>query len=245
MNRQLVIFLLLFPLCFVTAQESAQEFAAKLDQTLEIPQGVTFASLSHFHAGKSKTYQIQIHRKNDYILYHATGNRGEEVKILYREQNVFFHNIMNGTIRKNDTRLRVLNTAFTTEDLRMGGYEAGYVPLILAPKTLKNILFYRISFTAQSPGAYEKIIVLLYSDNKLPYRIEFYNKSGEMEKKMIFSYDKIKFKNKTSTTQKEKLARLDITDLKNGNSSVLKFLLHNQGIIAADGLFELPSLKRK
>ncbi|MBE7410700.1 MAG: outer membrane lipoprotein-sorting protein [Leptospiraceae bacterium] len=231
--------------------KTAQEMIARLDQTINLGQGLVRANLTLIkRSGDSTTWKVNIFRNKDDSLYlFERGGRGLEAKILFKDEGdrVFLYNANSAKIFQKNEEEKFephFTTGFSFIDLSGYSYQVNYNPIILGNQDISGKSYLRVSLKPILGYSYKKLVLLFENPILRPTRIDFHDKDGVLFKTLNFKYSKLRIKSKNITSEVEFPSRLEMLDLNTGGISVLEYLDIDRDVIPDKSLFESANLNK-
>jgi hypothetical protein len=250
-NILILIFLILVSnLSAQVVKKNAQDILARLDQELNLGDGLTKSNLVLIRrTGDSETYKVSLFRKEGNLLYlMERKGRGLETKLLSLDDGdrIFVYNSLSTKLfrKAEEEKYEIFqNSGFSFVDLSGYLYQANYDPIVNGEVDIAGVIYTRVTLKPIITYDYKKLVLLMTKDER-PYRIDFHDKDGVLSKSLNIKYATVKFKTNSGTEQKQAVARLEMLDLNTGNIGVMEIQEVDQTVKNDNAVFEVENLAR-
>lgn len=229
-----------------------QEIIEKLDRTLAINDGLTYATLS-IKKGNHQTHfwKVNIFKQGEDILYtFEITHRKPVAKLLSikRGEKLLYYNVLSGKffqIEQLEKMEHVLHTSFAYLDLNHSLYEANYNPADVSITKSETSESSIVKMTPISLPSYQYLQLHVDNSDYSPKKIDFTSNDGLLIKTLKFKYGKLKVKEKSSFSELPALTRLDMIDTSTGYTSSLEFFMWDKDINPNRILYEMKTMYEK
>jgi hypothetical protein len=250
-NILILLFLILVSnLSAQVVKKNAQDILARLDQELNLGDGLTKSNLVLIRrTGDSETYKVSLFRKEGNLLYlMERKGRGLETKLLSLDDGdrIFVYNSLSTKLfrKAEEEKYEIFqNSGFSFVDLSGYLYQANYDPIVNGEVDIAGVIYTRVTLKPIITYDYKKLVLLMTKDER-PYRIDFHDKDGVLSKSLNIKYATVKFKTNSGTEQKQAVARLEMLDLNTGNIGVMEIQEVDQTVKNDNAVFEVENLAR-
>lgn len=251
--KPLLFFCLFLPFSIFSNEKlGGQEIIEKLDRTLAINDGLTYATLS-IKKGNHQTHfwKVNIFKQGDDVLYtFEITHRKPVAKLLSikRGEKLLYYNVLSGKffqIEQLEKMEFVLHTSFTYLDLNHSLYEADYNPVDVSITKSETSESSIVKMTPISFPSYQYLQLHVDNSDYSPKKIDFTSNDGLLIKTLKFKYGKLKVKQNTSISDVTSLTRLDMIDTSTGYTSSLEFLMWDKDIKPDRILYEMKTMYEK
>jgi len=236
---------------FPNEKLGGQEIIEKLDRTLAINDGLTYARLSIKRGNhQSHFWKVNIFKQGDDVLYtFEITHRKPVAKLLSikRGEKLLYYNVLSGKffqIEQLEKMQHVLHTSFTYLDFNHSLYEANYNPFDVSITKSENSESSIVKMTPISFPSYQYLQLYVDNSDYSPNKIDF-TSNGLLIKTLKFKYGKLKVKQNTSISEITSLTRLDMIDTSTDYTSSLEFLMWDKNVKPDRILYEMRTMYEK
>ncbi|WCL48340.1 outer membrane lipoprotein-sorting protein [Leptospira sp. GIMC2001] len=233
------------------ASRNAQEILARLDEELNLGNGLTKANLVLIRRnGQSETWKVSLFRNDGNSLYlMERKGRGLETKLLSLDEGdriYLFNSLSSKMFRKAEEEKYEIfqNSGFSYVDLSGYLYQANYDPIMNGEMEIASKTYLRVSMKPIITYEYKKLVLLMSKDELRPFRIDFHDRDGVLSKSLNIKYAPVKVKTSSGTTTKELAARLEMLDLNTGNIGILEISELDSTVKTDPAIYSVDNLGR-
>jgi len=215
---------------FVHGQDSreveltAQEMLARADRVLDYPAGIVRGRLMHITPA-GKTHKVDVTGyidKADYLFSFSTGDRGEQLKVLYNYggEDIWVYNVLSTRLFHKtgvDKFDPIVFTNFSFMDFSNSDLQSNYTAKITGDAFIKGEETYRLTLTPVfRGGSYGTLTLYVTKKKYVPRRIDYHDSDNVIFKTLSLGESVI-------AGDRPFPVRYDMLDIRKGTLTVLTF----------------------
>jgi hypothetical protein len=209
-----------------TVELSAQEVAARVDAAMAYPDGKMTGIMVHKRPdGPGHDVQVvAVVNKTDYLFMVLSKTRGEEEKILYNYsgENIWVYDVISRKLFNKTFTGRhdlIIATNFNYDDISNVKFQGNFNAKLKGEQSIKGtpVILLELTPIYKRGVCYGSIIIFVRKDDYVPARIDYFDTSGVLEKRMYF-LKTMKIGNRSFPV------RCEMMNMKNGTITELNYL---------------------